>query len=213
MLPRGGDVVTFCNRMTGREKILEYAGRKKVFRAGEVERELGVPRMYVWRLEREGLIERVGYGLYSLKGAEFTEAQSVLEIAAKVPAGVLCLISALRFHHLTTQNPFAIWIAIPRAARIPKIETARARVFRFAKNVYEAGIEKHTIEGVDVKVYSPAKTIADCFYYQKTVGLDVALEALRDAWRWRKVTMDELYHFAEVRNVKSVMLPYLNTLT
>ena len=87
------------------------------------------------------------------------------------------------------------------------------RVFRFARRVYQVGIEEHKIEGVEVKVYSPAKTVADCFFYQKTVGLDVAIEALRDTWRKRKATMDELYHFAEVRNIKSVMLPYLNTLT
>ena len=169
--------------------------------------------MYIWRLVQEGLLERVGYGLYSLKGTNFTETESILEIAVKVPAGVLCLISALRFYDLTTQNPFAVWIAIPRATRVPKIETARARVFRFTSNTYWSGIEKHMIHGIEVKVYCPAKTIADCFYYKKTVGLDVALEALRDAWRRRKVTMDELYHFAEVRNVKRVMLPYLETLT
>jgi predicted transcriptional regulator of viral defense system len=137
-------VVTFRNSMTGREKILEYAKKRKIFRASEVERELHFSRMYIWRLLQEGLLERVGYGLYSLKGTDFTETQSILEVATKVPTGVLCLISALRFHDLTTQNPFAIWVAIPRAARIPKIETTRARVFRFAKKVYEAGIEKYS---------------------------------------------------------------------
>ena len=91
-------------------------------------------------------------------------------------------------------------------------DTVRLRVFSFSPRVYEPGIETHTIDGVHVKVYSPAKTIADCFYYQRAVGLDVCLEALRDAWRSRKVTMDELFHFAEVRNVKGTMLPYLNTL-
>ena len=96
---------------------------------------------------------------------------------------------------------------------IPKMDTVRLRVFSFSPSVYEAGIEMHTIDGVEVKVYSPAKTIADCFRYQKTVGLDVCLEALRDAWRSRKVTMDELLHFAEIRNVKGTMLPYLNTLS
>jgi predicted transcriptional regulator of viral defense system len=93
------------------------------------------------------------------------------------------------------------------------MDAVRLRVFSFSPKVYEAGIEIHTIDGVTVKVYSPAKTIADCFYYQKTVGLDVCIEALRDAWRSRKVTMDDLFHFARIRNVKGTILPYLNTLS
>lgn len=206
-------VPRFRNSMTGREKVLEYAQSRKVFRGTEVERELGLSRMYIWRLVQEGQLERVGRGLYALAGADYGENQSILEVAAKVPNGILCLISALRFHELTTQNPFEVWIAIERGSWIPTMDTVRLRVFSFSPNVYEAGIETHTIDGVEVKVYSPAKTIADCFYYQKAVGLDVCIEALRDAWRQRKVTMDDLFHFAEVRNVKGTMLPYLNTLT
>src|SRR5436190_24375785 len=191
--------------MTGREKLLEYAEKRKVFRASDVEHELGLSRMYIWRLVQEGQLERVGYGLYSLAESDFSEQQSIQEVAAKIPSAVICLLSALRFHDLTTQNPFEIWIAIPRETRYPRAGTARTRAFRFATKVYQAGIEHYTIDGVPVKVYSPAKTIADCFYYQRTVGIDVALEALRDAWRARKVTMDELYHFAEVRKVKRTM--------
>ena len=199
--------------MTGKEKIIEVANKRKVFRVEET----GVPpnsaRKYLERLVKDGRIERVGYGLYSLAGTEFSETKSVLEVAVKVPGGVLCLLSALRFHDLTTQNPFEVWLAIERNTWIPKVDTVPVRIFRFSPKVYYAGIETHTIDGVEVKVYSPAKTIADCFYYQKIVGHDVALEALRDAWRQRKVTMDELFHFAGVRNIKSVMLPYLNTLS
>lgn len=198
--------------MTGKEKILEFAQKKKTFRAGQIERELNLPRTYLSRLVSEGLLERVGYGLYSLSGGDFNEAQSWSEVAVKAPKGVLCLLSALAFHELTTQNPFEVWLAVPRDAHRPKIEFVQARIFRFAPRVYEAGIETHVIGGVEVKVYSAAKTVADCFYYQSTVGLDVALEAMRDAWRKRKATMDELYHFAEVRNIKNKMLPYLYTL-
>lgn len=198
--------------MTRREKLVEYAQMRKVFRASDVERDLGLQRTYVSRLVKEGQLERVGYGIYALAGAEFNENQSVLEVAAKVPKGVLCLLSALRFHDLTTQNPFEVWIAIPRDTWIPKIDAVRLRVFSFSPKVYEAGIETQTTDAVEVKVYSPAKTIADCFYYQRTVGLDVCIEALQDAWRSRKVTMDELFHFAKIRNVKGTMLPYLNTL-
>lgn len=198
--------------MTGKEKLREFAAKKKTFRASEVERELNLPRTYLSRAVEEGLLERVGYGLYSLADGDFNQAQSWIEVAAKVPKGVLCLLSALAFHELTTQNPFEVWLAIPRDSHRPKIETVQARIFRFTPKVYEAGIETRVIGGVEVKAYSAAKTIADCFYYQKTVGLDVAIEAMRDAWRKRKATMDELYHFAKVRNIKNVMLPYLNTL-
>lgn len=198
--------------MTGKEKLLKFAEKKKTFRASEIERELDLPRTYLARLVQEGLLERVGYGLYSLKGGDFNQAQSWIEVAVKAPKGVLCLLSALAFHELTTQNPFEVWLAVPRDAHRPKIETVQTRLFRFAPNVYEAGIETHLIGGVEVKVYSAAKTVADCFYYRSTVGLDVAMEAMRDAWRTRKATMDELYHFAKARNIKNVMLPYLNTL-
>lgn len=198
--------------MTGKEKLLEFAGKKKIFRAIEVEQELNLSRMYISRLVQEGKLVKVGYGLYSLPDTDFDEAQSFLEVAVKVPNGVLCLLSALRFHLLTTQNPFEVWLAIERDSYIPKVETVQTRIFRFAPSVYQAGIESHIIEGVEVKVYSAAKTVADCFYYQKTVGLDVALEALRDAWRTRQATMDELYHFAKIRRVDKTMMPYLNTL-
>lgn len=195
------------------EKLIEFAKRKKIFRPSEAEQELNIPRMYIQRLVQEGRLIRIGYGLYSLANNDFTEAQSLLEVAVKVPTGILCLLSALRFHDLTTQNPFEFWLAIERSTRIPKVETVAVRIFRFAPKVYAAGIETYTIEGVEVKVYSAAKTICDCFYYQKTVGLDVAIEALRDAWYKRKVTMDQLYHFAQVRNIKNLILPYLNTLS
>ena len=196
----------------GREKLLEFAKKRKVFRARDVEAELNISRMYIQRLCEEGKLIRIGRGLYSIAENDFTETQSLLEVAAKVPSSVVCLLSALHFHDLTTQNPFEIWIAIKRNAWYPKIETVGVRVFRFAPKVYQAGVETHLIDGVELKVYSPAKTVADCFRYEKTVGLDIALEALRDAWRKRKATMDELYHFADVRNVKSKMLPYLNSL-
>ena len=198
--------------MTGKEKLLEFAAKKKIFRASEVQQELNLPRTYLSRLVAEGLLEKVGYGLYSFADSNFTEKQSLLEVAVKVPNGILCLLSALQFHDLTTQNPFEVWLAIPRNAHIPKVETVQTRIFRFAPKVYQAGIETHIIEGIQIKVYSAAKTIADCFYYRKEVGLDVALEALRDAWRTRQATMDELYHFSQIRNVRNVMMPYLYTL-
>ncbi|HQU83379.1 MAG TPA: type IV toxin-antitoxin system AbiEi family antitoxin domain-containing protein [Pyrinomonadaceae bacterium] len=199
--------------MTAKEKILEFAREKKIFRARDAERVGGAAsRVYLNRLLAEGKLVRTGHGLYSIAESNFTEMQDFLEVAVKVPRGVLCLLSALRFHELTTQNPFEVWLAIENKMRTPKVESVPVRFFRFAPAVYEAGIEIHRIEGVEIKVYSAAKTVADCFRYQSTVGFDVAIEALRDAWKKRKATMDELYHFAEVRNIKNKMMPFLRTL-
>lgn len=197
--------------INGREKLIKFAREKKIFRAREVE-ELGISRMYIQRLVEEGALVKIGRGLYAIAENDFAETQSLLEVAVKVPKAVVCLLSALQFHELTTQNPFEVWVAVPRETRIPKVENVMTRVFRFAPKIYESGIENHLIDGIELKVYSPAKTVADCFRYEKKIGLDVAVEALRDAWQKRKATMDELYHFAEVRNVKSKMLPYLNSL-
>ncbi len=198
--------------LTPKERLLEFAAKNKFFRASDAEAQTQVSRVYLQRLAEEGKLVRTARGLYSLAGDDFTETRDVLEVVARVPRGVLCLLSALRFHELTTQNPSEIWLAIERGQRVPKVENVPVRVFRFAPKVYEAGTETHQIEGAEVKVYSAAKTVADCFRYQREVGFDVALEALRDVWTKRKATMDELYHFAEVRNIKNKMLPYLKTL-
>lgn len=206
-------MVRFRDKMNSKEKILKVANSKKVFRAGDLDILTSSVRKQLSRLVDEGVLERVGYGLYSLAGSEFIETQSLLEVAVKAPKGVVFLLSALRFHDLTTQNPFEVWLAIERNTWTPKFEGLPVRIFRLAPKIYQTGIETHIIEGVEVKVYSPAKTVIDCFYYQKTVGLDVAIEALRDAWYKRKATMDELYRFAEIRNIKNVMMPYLTTLT
>lgn len=207
------EVVTFRNSMTPKERVLEFAREKKIFRASDAEKAASVERVYLERLVNEGKLKKAGYGLYSLAENKFSEMQDILEVAVKVPKGVLCLLSALRFHELTTQNPFEVWLAIEQKQRVPKVETVPVRIFRFAPKVYQAGIETHPVEGVEVKVYSAAKTVADCFRYQSTVGFDVAIEALRDAWQQRKVTMDELYHFSQVRNIKNKMMPYLRSLT
>ena len=198
--------------LTLKERLLEFAAKNKFFRASDAEAQTQVSRVYLQRLVESGKLVRTARGLYSLAGGDFTETRDVLEVAARVPRGVLCLLSALRFHELTTQNPSEIWLAIERGQRVPKVENVPVRVFRFSPKVYEAGIETHKIEGAQIKVYSAAKTVADCFRYQREVGFDVALEALRDVWAKRKATMDELYHFAAIRNIKNKMLPYLKTL-
>jgi len=135
-----------------------------------------------------------------------------MEVASRVPQSVICLLSALRFHGLTTQAPFEIWIAVDRRAWRPRIDYPPIRVLRFSGRALTEGIETHTIGGVKVHVYSPAKTVADCFKYRNKFGLDVALEALRDVWRAKRATIDELLRCARICRVEGVMRPYLESL-
>jgi predicted transcriptional regulator of viral defense system len=129
-----------------------------------------------------------------------------------VPRGVICLLSALRFHNLTTQNPFEVWMAIPHKAWRPKGEGVRLRLMHLSGHALTSGVEEHRIEGVPVRVFNPAKTVADCFKFRNKIGLDVALEALRDYRRKHRSGMDELWRFAKVCRVTAVMRPYLEAL-
>src|SRR3974390_771864 len=132
--------------------------------------------------------------------------------AKRVPHGVVCLLSALRFHVLTTQMPFEVWLAIDPKARLPQTENPPLRIVRFSGAALTYGAAPHTIEGVTVRITTPAKTVADCFKYRNKIGLDVALEALRDCYRQRKATMDELYLAAKVCRVARVIRPYLEVI-
>lgn len=174
--------------------------------------ERGLARGHLARLARRGLLERRGRGLYALPGGGDSEHWGLAEASALVPHGVVCLLSALRFHDLTTQAPFEVWLAIDPKARRPATHELPLRIVRFSGDALTAGVETHIIDGVPIRVYSPAKTVADCFKYRHKLGLDVALEALREAWGERRVTMDELWRYAEVCRVARVMRPYLESL-
>ena len=163
-------------------------------------------------MHARGEIERLGRGLYALPGASGTAHQSLVEVAKRVPKAVVCLLTALRFHELTTQAPFEVWIALPRGAWKPRLEYPQLRVLRFSGRSLTAVIETHIIRGVKVRMFNPAKTVADCFKYRNKFGLDVALEALRECWREKKATMDELNHYAKICRVRNVMRPYVETL-
>lgn len=172
----------------------------------------GIPRVWIYRLHDRGLLERVGRGLYRVPGAEVTASHSLTEVSRRIPKGVVCLLSALQFHELTTQLPHEVWIAIDVTAWKPRVQNLPVRVVRFSGKALAAGVEHHEIEGVDVKVYSPAKTVADCFKYRHKIGLDVAIEALRDFVRERKGSMDELWGYAKICRVTNVMRPYLEAI-
>jgi predicted transcriptional regulator of viral defense system len=133
-------------------------------------------------------------------------------VARRVPRGVVCLLSALLFHRLTTQLPSDVWLALPPKARRPKAAPVSLRLVHVSGKALTAGVEEHEIEKVRVKIYSPAKTVADCFKFRNKVGQDVALEALRECWRERKATMDELWRYAKICRVANVMRPYLESL-
>jgi predicted transcriptional regulator of viral defense system len=130
-----------------------------------------------------------------------------------VPKGVVCLLSALRFHELTTQAPFEVWLAIGEKAWRPRVDYPPLRVVRFSAAALASGVEQHQIEGVTIPVFSPAKTVADCFKYRNKIGLDVAIEALRECWGSRRCTMDDLWKYAKVCRVQNVMRPYLESIT
>jgi len=193
------------------KKVLDIARKAGMFRAHEMAKQ-GIPRVYLQRLEQQGLLVREARGLYVHPGAKITENHSLAEAAKRVSHGVLCLLSALRFHGLTTQAPSEIWLAIAWKARAPKKDAQPLRIVRMSGKALTEGVDQHQIEGVSVKIYNPAKTVADCFKYRNKVGLDVALEALRDYRRQHRAGMDELWYFANTCRVAKVMQPYLEAL-
>ena len=190
------------------QRILQIVEQAGVLRPRDLD-VYGIPRIYLGRLCERGLLQRVGRGLYVLPDADVSEHRTLAEACKRVPHGVVCLLSALRFHNLTTQSPSEVWLAIGNKAWRPQVDYPRLRFVRFSARALEAGVEEHSIEGVLVRVYSPAKTVADCFKYRNKIGLDVALEALRDCRRQRTCTNDELWHYAKICRVANVMRPYM----
>lgn len=199
------------SRATKMERALDLVRARGALRPREL-KEWGIPLDYLDRLYRRGLVERVGRGLYVWPDAEISEYNSLVEVARLVPGGIVCLLSALRFHELTTQSPRDVWLAIPHKGWMPRIKSPRLRMFRFSGLALTEMVEEHLIEGVVVKVYSPAKTVADCFKHRSKVGLDVALEALRDCYRGRRATMDEIWAAAGIDRVRKIMSPYMESL-
>jgi predicted transcriptional regulator of viral defense system len=171
-----------------------------------------VSRSVLYRLVEEGEVERVARGLYVAAGHEPSAEHALALVAKRVPAGVVCLLTALRFHDLTTQAPAEVWLAIPEKARAPRLEYPRLRIARFSGTALTEGIETHQIEGVNVRVYSAAKTVADCFKYRHKVGIDVAVEALRDFGARYRGRATELAFFARICRVTRVMQPYLDAI-
>ena len=198
--------------ITQERQVLRLARTRKLLRARDVTGH-GLPTIVLTRLVQAGKLERVARGLYGVPGAKTSEHRSLAEVAARVPKGVVCLLSALRVHEIGTQSPFEVWLAIPQHMVTPRLDQPAIRVVRMSDTALAEGVERRTIDGVKVPVFSAARTVVDCFRYRNKIGLDVALEALRDGLHQRKFTLDALWRHAVSGRVANVMRPYIEAIT
>ena len=194
------------------QNILDLAAERSLIRPRDLT-ERGLPTVALTRLVRQGRLQRVGRGLYALPDRPVSEHNTLAEVARKHPQAIVCLLSALRFHDLTTQSPFEVWLAIPNKAPSPKMDYPPLRIVRFSGAALTEGIEERVIDGVLVRVTNVARTVADCFKFRKKIGLDVALEALQEGWRAKRLSMDELWRYATLCRVANVMRPYMESLS
>jgi predicted transcriptional regulator of viral defense system len=192
--------------------LYEYIKKAGMCRVRGAEKH-GFRRRDFARLLEEGKIERLSRGLYRIAGASIGPDQGLRELALRAPDAVVCLISALQFHNLTTQIPRVIWCAVEGTSHAPRIAYPPIKVVRFSGNAYSAGIEIHKRDGISIKVYSVAKTVADIFRFRNKIGIDIAMEALREAIRSRKATPDEIRKMAQLRGEEKVMQPFLLMVT
>ncbi|MFC3146448.1 type IV toxin-antitoxin system AbiEi family antitoxin domain-containing protein [Piscinibacterium candidicorallinum] len=192
--------------------IVQAASAQRFLRLNDLRARGMSPQMAV-HLARQGVLTRVGPGVYSLPDAPLTEHQSLAEAAQMAPRAVVCLLSALQFHGIGTQQPHQVWLALPKGVQLPRSLAGRARPVWVSGEAFAAGVETHDDAGAGIRVYGVAKTLADCFKFRNKVGLDVALEALREAWAARRFSMDDLAHHARINRVERVMQPYLEALT
>jgi predicted transcriptional regulator of viral defense system len=173
---------------------------------------LGVQLRILYAMRDHGLVIQEGRGLYRLAAEQMWSDPDLAVVALRIPKGVICLISALYFHQITTQIPHEVYVALPKDSEKPRIKYPPTRFFWISPEPFKAGIEKHKVDSVDIRVYSVAKTIADCFKFRNSIGVDVALEALRDGLRQKKATLNEIQQFARVDRVERIMQPYLEAL-
>lgn len=183
-----------------------------VLRSKDLEQR-GLARSRIREAMDTGELERIGRGLYARRGAEKSEHHSLVQVANRVPHAAICLLSALRFHELTSQNPHEVWIAIGPKDRKPTLEYPSLKVVRYGADRFEIGLENHRAEGAQLRVYSIVRTVVDLFRYRNKVGLDVALEALREGWKSHKFTLAEINRIAGLCRMRRVMRPYLESLT
>lgn len=194
--------------VTHTQRVLQLVRKNGWLRASDLA-DAGVPREVLTRMAASGQLERAARGLYRLPDSGSSEHEGLVTVASKVPQAVVCLLSALQFHGLTTQLPWQVWIAMPRGSHVPRLEYPPIRMVQFTGEAYTQGIETHERDGVKLHVYSVAKTVADCFKHRNKIGMDVALEALKDARAQGRASFDDLWRCAKVCRVSNVMRPYM----
>ena len=190
------------------EHVLQLARQKGLLRSVDLAA-LGIPRIYLTRLTASGQLTRAGRGLYRPADVSPSESEDLAIVAARAPQGVFCLLTALQLHGLTTQLPRQVWIALPQGSHTPKMDYPPVKLIQYSGDAFKQGIETHHIDQVEIRVYSAAKTVADCFKHRNKIGLDVALEALKDARSQKKASADDLWRYAKICRVANVMRPYL----
>ena len=193
-------------------RTLKLAAKHGVLRARDLD-SAAIPRATLSRLVDSGRLQKLSRGLYALPNRPLSENHQLAELAARCTQGVYCLLTALRFHQLTTQNPHELWLALPNKAHAPRVEYPPVRIIRYSGPALSEGVETHAVDGIAVRVYSVAKTVADCFKHRHKIGLDVALEALRECRRERRATGDDLWRYAKICRVANVMRPYLESIS
>lgn len=195
-----------------KQVLEELFGNATVLRSKDLE-QLGLARSRIRDAMESGVLERVGHGLYARFGADLSEHHSLVQVTRRVPNAAICLLSALRFHDLTAQNPHEVWIAIGSKDRRPKVDKTSLKVLRYGPEQFDLGLEEYEVEGTRLRVYSVARTVVDLFRYRNKIGLDVALEALKEGWRDRRFTLAEVNRIARACRMERVMKPYLESLT
>lgn len=193
------------------EKLIKLVQEKGVIRAKDLKAHR-IPDIYLNRLVEKGQIQRISRGIYTATNSNPSSYQTLAEACKRIPNGIICLLSALNFYNITTQIPPQVWIAVDMKAWHPKEYSIPLRIIRFSGKALHEGVETHKVEGVSIRVYCVAKTIADCFKYRNKIGLDIAIEALKDAYRQKKCTIDEIWHFARICRVANVIRPYLESI-
>lgn len=198
--------------VSAEQQILDLAKKTGLVKTSDV-KSRGIPTTYLTRMVRKGTLERVTRGLYARPDNAWSEHASLAEVAKLVPQGVLCLLSALQVHELTTQLPRAVWLALPAHSKEPKVTTVKLEVVRLNSASLRAGVTTRNIDGVPTKVFDASKTIADLFKFRSRVGQDVVLEALKAYWRSEHRNTSALHRYARVNRVDQIMRPYLETLS
>ncbi len=196
---------------THNHRVIDLLRQKGILRPSDLDA-IGAPRVVLTRMTANGQLEKAGRGLYRLPGSHGSEHESLITVATKVPQAVFCLLTALQFHELTTQLPRQVWIAMPRGSHTPRIGYPPLKMVQIADEAFSEGIETVERDQVKLRVYSVARTIVDCFKHRNKIGLDVALEALKDARAKNKASANDLWRFAKICRVANVMRPYLEAI-